>query len=447
MKTGLAFGSVVCLLALVAVAGGWRRKSLDGGGDLTAAAATPAIDDSWEHTKTVFRVPVGESPVLGSPNALVTIVEFADFPCAPCRSMEPVLSALRAKYGDAIRLVWKNDPPSFRVSAEPAAEAALEVRAEKGDEGFWKVHDGFFDHEQDLTRGGAPNIDAIVKIAGEAGAAPDKVREAIAQRAHQKEIEADLDLGEDLDNKGTLHFFINGRRLEGAQRQANFERMIDEERHRAQGVLAQAVPPNELYEVLTKDGRGPWAPELKDVPKDLPANDPALGSPKASVTIHVWSDYQCALCVAVERTMAELRKDYGDRIRFVWHDLPLPRHPDANMVAQAGREAYEQSGTRGFWAMHDKVVNHPLRVTRDQLDTFAREQKLDMRRWRISLDGTNHASEIAADERAAAYDGISETPAYLVVARTSSRGYFVNATQEASMLRRSIERALDEVGE
>ncbi len=50
-------------------------------------------------------------------------------------------------------------PPS------PAAEAAMEVRAEKGDKGFWDVHDRFFGDQKDLVNGQAPNVDAIVKMA------------------------------------------------------------------------------------------------------------------------------------------------------------------------------------------------------------------------------------------------------------------------------------------
>jgi protein-disulfide isomerase len=454
-----ALGSALCLLGGIAVASGCHKSVVHHGEvspDAIASANETAQknendpplegDDYWEHTKTVFNVPVGNSPVLGNPNALVTIVEFADFQCLPCSGIEPTLKALRGKYGDRIRMVWKNDPPAFHPAAEPAAEAALEVRAERGAEGFWNVHDRLFERQEALIAGNTPNTDAIVKIAGEAGGNPDKVEKAIARRTHEEEIGADVDLGEDLENKGTLHFFINGRRLDGAQPRERFERMIDEELEKAQNALARGVPLNELYETLIKNGRGPWPTEVKQVPKSLPTNTPSMGSPTAKVTIHVWSDYQCALCVAAERTMSELRKDFGDRIKFVWHDLPLPRHADAQMVAQAGREAYVQKGSGGFWAVHDKIMSHPRRVTRADLDAFAKDLHLDMNRWKVALDGGTHSREIEADEKAAADDGITETPAYLVVPLASSQGYFVDAMQELSKLRRIVERAIEEAG-
>ncbi len=82
------------------------------------------------------------------------MIEFSDFQCPFCRRVEPTLKGLRDKYGDKVRLVWKNEPLPFHPRAEPAAEAALEVRAEKGDKGFWDAHDKLFDEpEGPLGRG------------------------------------------------------------------------------------------------------------------------------------------------------------------------------------------------------------------------------------------------------------------------------------------------------
>ena len=108
-----------------------------------------------DDTTTVFKVPVGNSPALGSPNALVTIVEFSDFQCPFCARVEPTLKRSRDKYGDKVRLVWKNEPLPFHPAAEPAAEAAMEVRAEKGDKGFWAIHDTFFADQKILMNGQA----------------------------------------------------------------------------------------------------------------------------------------------------------------------------------------------------------------------------------------------------------------------------------------------------
>jgi protein-disulfide isomerase len=399
-------------------------------------------DEKKEDTTTVFKIPVGNSPVLGNPNALVTIVEFSDFQCPYCSRVEPTLKAVREKYGDKVRLVWKNLPLPFHPAAEPAAEAALEARAAKGDKGFWDAHDHFYDNQKDLANGKDANVDAIVKLASEAGANADKAKSAIANKTHKKDIDADTDVAEDFQVQGTPNFFIDGRHLVGAQPQENFFKIIDEEIAKAQGLVSKGVKPSELYDTLVKDGKGPPPPEMKDVPASLPANDPARGSEKAKVVIHEWSDFQCPYCGRVEPTVQEMMKDYGDRVKFVWHDLPLPMHPKAPLAAEAGREAFKQKGPKAFWEMHDKMFGNQQKLEREDLDGYAQGLNLDMDKWKAALDGSTHAAEIDADKAAGQADQISGTPAFLIVPNNAKQGYFINGAQPYGKFRKLIEKAL-----
>jgi protein-disulfide isomerase len=409
-----------------------------------APAAKTEDEGEKEDTTSVFKVPVGSSPVLGSPNALVTIIEFSDFQCPFCSRVEPTLKGLRDKYGDKIRLVWKNEPLPFHPAAGPAAEAAMEVRAEKGDKGFWDVHDRFFGDQKDLVNGQAANVDSIVKMASETGASADKIKKAVTDQTHKKEIDADQDLSEDFQASGTPHFFVNGRRLVGAQPQEKFEKIIDEEITKAQALIAAGTKPTEVYAALTKDGKGPPEPEKKDLPKSLPTNDPAHGNINGKVTIHEWSDFQCPFCGRVEPTVAQVMKDYGDRIKFVWHDLPLPMHPDAPLAAQAGREAYAQKGPSAFWAMHDKMFANQQKIKRDDLDGYAKDLNLNMDKWKSALDGSTHTSEIESDKKAGNDDGISGTPAFIIVPNGAQSGYYISGAQAYPKFRKLIERALSE---
>jgi protein-disulfide isomerase len=411
-----------------------------------APAAKPDDDEAKEDTSSVFKVPIGASPILGAPNALVTLVEFSDFQCPFCSRVEPTLKALRDKYGDKIRLVWKNEPLPFHPAAEPAAEAAMEVRAEKGDKGFWDAHDKFYAGQKDLMNGQAPNVDAIVKMASETGASADKIKKAINDHTHKKEIDADQDLSEDFQASGTPHFFVNGRRLVGAQPQEKFEKIIDEEIKKAQDLIAAGTKPTDVYAALTKDGKGPPEPEKKDVPKTLPTNDPARGNMSAKVTIHEWSDFQCPFCGRVEPTVAQVMKDYGDRIKFVWHDLPLPMHADAPLAAQAGREAYAQKGPSAFWSIHDKMFANQAKIKRDDLDGYAKDLNLNMDKWKAALDGSTHTSEVEVDKKAGNDDGISGTPAFIIAPNGATSGYYISGAQSYGKFRKLIERALSEAG-
>lgn len=236
------------------------------------------IEAEKEEARTVYKVPVGTSPIRGKLNALVTIVEFGDYQCPFCKRVEGTLKGVQTKYGDKVRLVWKNSPLPFHPAAEPAAEAALEVRAERGDSAFWNVHDKLMDTPS-LTDGSDPDVAVIVKIAVDAGASADRVKKAIADKTYRKVIEADESVAEDFKANGTPHFFINGVRLSGAQPPEKFETIIDAQLARAQDLVAKGTRPAEVYAALIRDGKEPPAPEKKDLPKGYRPTTPCAATP------------------------------------------------------------------------------------------------------------------------------------------------------------------------
>jgi protein-disulfide isomerase len=398
-------------------------------------------DDDKEEAKTIYKVPVGASPVRGPRDALVTIVEFADYECPFCIRAEPTIRELEGEFGDKLRVVYKDLPLSFHPRAEPAAEAALEVRAEKGDAAFWQMHDALLAGPPDL------NDETLVSMAAHAGAAPDAVKKAIAGHTHRKSIEEDADLGDDVKANGTPHFFVNGRRLVGAQPKEKFEAIIHEELARAQALVAQGTKADAVYEALVKDGQGSVEPEKKTLPATVTAasaHAPARGGAAAKVTIHEWSDFQCPFCKRVEPTLARLADEYGGRIRVVWHDMPLPMHPDAPLAARAAREALAQKGDKTFWALHDQLFAHQSELARADLDGYARGLGLDMTKWGAALDGHAHQTEIDADREAADGMGIGGTPAFVIVAKGAPSGYFLSGAQPYPRFRKLVERALAE---
>ena len=299
------------------------------------------------------------------------------------------------------------------------------------------MHDKLFAAQRDLSP------DVLAKLAGEVGANPGRVRVAVKTHSRKNEIGADADLAEDFQANGTPHFFINGRRLVGAQPEEKFDVMIDQEIVRALRLLGSGTPLSGLYDALVRDGKGPGEPEKKALAQ-LPAGAPTRGNLAARVTLHEWSDFQCPFCSRVEPTVEQVMKDYGTRIKFVWHDLPLSMHPDAPLAAQAGREAFQQKGSAAFWAIHDMMFTDQQRLKRDDLDLYARSLRLDMRQWTTSLDNSLHQRELDAEKKAADEMGISGTPAFVIVPGGSATGYFINGSQSYAKFRKLIERALAE---
>jgi protein-disulfide isomerase len=383
-----------------------------------------------EDTKTVWKVPVGNSPILGSKDAIVTIIEFSDFQCPYCKRVEPTLKEVRDTYKDKVRIVWKHEPLPFHPRAEPASELTLEARAQKGEKGFWDAHDKLFEIQPKLE-------DAdLEKAAEELKLDTKKVMAAIKDKKYKKEIDADMELGEDVQASGTPHFFVNGRRLVGAQPPDKFKKIIDEEIKKFEDQKGK-VAANAWYDHLMKDAKGAPEPEKKQAPP-VPAGNAYKGGANAKVVIQQWSDFQCPFCSRVEPTVNEITKNYGDKVKIVWRDKPLPMHPDAPLAAEAGREALKQKGPDGFWKMHEKMFANQQKLKRDDLEGYAKEIGLDMTKFKAALDNRTHKAAVDADDKAGTDIGISGTPAFLV------NGYYVSGAQPYQKFKKLIDKALAE---
>jgi protein-disulfide isomerase len=162
----------------------------------------------------------GGHPALGPGNAPVTIVEFGDFQCPFCRAAESSVKAVRHKYGDHVQLVYVDFPLSFHNNAMHAANAAR-CAGEQGK--FWQYHDALFADQAKLA---PADLKATAKKLGLETA---KFDICLSQGRYDNAISRDVALGHKLNVTGTPTFFIDGRLLEGAQPEASFIEVIDEE--------------------------------------------------------------------------------------------------------------------------------------------------------------------------------------------------------------------------
>jgi protein-disulfide isomerase len=163
------------------------------------------------------------------------------------------------------------------------------------------------------------------------------------------------------------------------------------------------------------------------------------------VTVHEFADFECPFCARAEETVKQIAKAYGDRVRFVWHDLPLPFHEHALPAARAGREARKQKGDAAFWKLHDTMLADRTKLARSDLDDDARALGLDMTKWAAALDGDGGKAEIEADGAAAEKMGLTGTPTFVIVGAGAKTGYTVVGAQDVRAFRKLIDRAQSEI--
>ncbi len=409
-----------------------------------------------EDDHKVYRVPVGTSPVHGKASALVTMVEIAEFQCPFCGKAAPTLQTLVDAYGDKLRIVFKHNPLPFHPRAEPAAELALEARAEKGDKGFWAAHDLLFAKECSGSPK-APNRQACMDAGGTwmdnqvSLADPDllryakalgldaaKVSAAISAKKYAATIDEDQDLADEVGASGTPTFFINGRRLVGAQPVEKFREIIDEELAKAIALVKAGTPAARVY--ATIEASAVDALEKKTVPPPG-RNSPSRGPANAKVVVQMFGDFQCPFTKRALPAIEELEKAFPGKVRLVWMNLPLSNHKDAEPAAEAAMEAYRQQGDKGFWAMHALLFagqGQFYGLERPALDGYAAQIGLDPAQFAAALDGHTHQARVQADAKIAADAHISGTPSFVI------NGYFVSGARPVRSYRRIVARALAE---
>jgi protein-disulfide isomerase len=153
-----------------------------------------------KNVKTV--VPDG-SPEKGSPDAVVTIVEWADFECPACQGMSPVLGALVERFPGQVRLIYKNYPLKDKhPHAELAAKAAIAAGAQGK---FWEMHYKLFG-----ARGRLEQQD-IEEYAKGLGLDVGRLRADLNAPATLERLEKDVKQAESLGLSGTPYILINGR--------------------------------------------------------------------------------------------------------------------------------------------------------------------------------------------------------------------------------------------
>ncbi|MFH0900115.1 MAG: thioredoxin domain-containing protein [Pseudomonadota bacterium] len=363
-------------------------------------------------------------PGFGPANALVTLVEFSDFECPFCSRGASVVQQIKGAYPNQVRVVFKQSPLPFHKNAVPAAEAVLAAH-EQGK--FWQMHDKLFANQKALDRA------SLERYAGEIGLDLKKFKDALDTHKFKAKIDSEMAQAQRVGARGTPNFFVNGKQLTGAKPFEEFKKAIDDEIAFAQKLMAEKkIAANVLYRELMKDAKRPSAvaaaqpnqpgerpprPAAPDPTKTYKVevgSSPVKGKPTAKLTVIIFSDFECPFCSKVEVTLSDLEKKYGNDIRFVWKNQPLPFHKNATPAAEASLAAGEQGK---FWQMHDKLFANQKALDRASLEGYASQLGLDLARFKAALDSGKHKGAIEADRKQALQFGVRGTPAFFVNGR------------------------------
>lgn len=200
---------------IVGIYSGIQRGEIKSALDLTfqdSLTTSPRLAQIVQRTDPVQAQEVvsEDDPSLGNPEALLTIVEFADFGCPYSREASFAIRALSLAYADRVRYIYRDFPiTEIHPDAQMAAEAGECARVE-GDDKFWAYHDTLYQNQNDLTR------PALREYARAVGLNVPKFDQCLASGRYRSEVTADIQDGIDAGVIGTPTFFFNGQKVSGA---------------------------------------------------------------------------------------------------------------------------------------------------------------------------------------------------------------------------------------
>ncbi len=223
---------VVIFFVLGAVVGGMfvKIQYLENSNKVVPVAAVPAAPTAGQQptAPTAVNVKVDATdPVLGNPNAKVTVVEFADYQCPFCEKFyTDTFSQIKKDYVDTgkIKFVFKN----LAFLGKESTDAANAAMCAKEQNKFWEYHDKLFTSQSGENQGAfAP--DKLKGFAAALGLNTTQFNDCLDKQKYNSEVTADQAEANRNGFQSTPSTAVGSTPVVGAQPYAQFQAAIDAE--------------------------------------------------------------------------------------------------------------------------------------------------------------------------------------------------------------------------
>jgi NhaA family Na+:H+ antiporter len=142
-----------------------------------------------------------------------------------------------------------------------------------------------------------------------------------------------------------------------------------------------------------------------------PGTDHALGSGAAAITLVEYGSYACPHCRAANDRIAQVRAEFGERLRYVFRHRPIPGNDLAERAAVLAERAAEKNR---FWEAHAALMGRSTELTEQDLEAVAAEHELknddDAAAGRAS-------ARVNQDRESARSSGVQFTPTFFINGR------------------------------
>ena len=203
-----------------------RRQLLTGAAGIAAAALAGAeftgITAARAQTKLPDAGPLGDV-WLGSPDAKVTIFEYASMTCTHCAHFhEATWPELKKKYIDTgkVRFSLREFP------LDPLATAGFMLARCNGNDKFYPMTDLLFAQQRNWAFTDKP-VDALSSLVKQAGFTQESFEACLKRQDIYDAVTVVKDGGAKAGVDSTPTFFINGQKRSGALSIAEFDKILE----------------------------------------------------------------------------------------------------------------------------------------------------------------------------------------------------------------------------
>lgn len=183
-----------------------------------ASQVTPVSGASGSAISTRVNISEDDDPSLGSKDARIVIVGFADFECEFSKQSFSIMRELASRYPNDVRFVYRDLP---NAAIHPGAQLAHEAGECADDQDkFWQMHDKLYLNQPNFTR---PDI---MRYAKEINLDLTAFTSCLDSGKYTQEVAKDFADGIAAGVQGTPTWFVNGLRVPGVIPLSTWEKVI-----------------------------------------------------------------------------------------------------------------------------------------------------------------------------------------------------------------------------
>lgn len=167
-----------------------------------AGSTNPSVTPSMEKINDEDLY-TNQNPVIGDNTARVTIVEFSDYNCPACVSVNPILKSTIDNNPGKIKLIIRHLPLPI-TGHESSKEAAIAATAANKFGKFKEMHNELYSLKD-------KNRENFILLAEKLGMNKDEYTKVLDGEETKQIVEDDIKAAEKLNLRGTPSLFINGK--------------------------------------------------------------------------------------------------------------------------------------------------------------------------------------------------------------------------------------------